>query len=367
MFGLNRLGRVVLGLAVGIGLPPEGFLRGGPPLSTPRAAHTATLLPGGQVLLVGGCTRPSCELDERSASAELYDPASGSLRPTGRMTAPRVSHTATRLQDGRVLIAGGWTVGRVVDSAEVYDPRTGRFEATGEMHERRSGHTATLLADGRVLLAGGTVREGTALNTAEVYDPARGTFRAVGTMTRPRAAHVAVLLRDGRVLIAGGHADRSGAHASVEVFTPATGTFAVAGPMTTPRNKFAGVVLPSGRVLLLGGTAGYDRDEVLHSAEVYDPAAGRSRASAPMGTGRYKFTDGVTALADGRIFVAGGGRAEIYDEQTDAFSPVSATLPGAEQFMTTTAFPGGVLVAGGYDTQINPTNRSWVWRDISGP
>ena len=87
-----------------------------------------------------------------------------------------------------MLIAGGWTVGRVVKTAECFDPRTGRFAATAPMQERRSAHTATLLGDGRVLITGGTVREGSGRTRQKSFDPQTGTFTAVGRMTQARAA-----------------------------------------------------------------------------------------------------------------------------------------------------------------------------------
>src|SRR6185503_3325777 len=82
----------------------------------------------------------------------------------------------------------------------------------------RRGHTATRLSDGRVLIAGGENSTGT-LNETELYDPSSGTFSAAANMATARADHSATLLADGRVLIAGGH------HASTEIFDPSTGAF----------------------------------------------------------------------------------------------------------------------------------------------
>ena len=85
-----------------------GSVTPGPALNTPRAAHTATLLQSGKVLVAGGCTVDSCELDAEGATTELYDPAGNRFERGPRMTRPRVSHTASRLPNGDVLLAGGW-------------------------------------------------------------------------------------------------------------------------------------------------------------------------------------------------------------------------------------------------------------------
>jgi hypothetical protein len=121
------------------------------------------------------------------------------------MTVGRNGHTATLLTNGQVLVAGGYpNTGNANDtaSAELYDPHSGSFSATGSMADKRNHHSATLLLDGRVLVAGGVHMPGA--NTAELFDPASGTFSPAGTMATSRVLHTATLLSAGRVLVAGG-------------------------------------------------------------------------------------------------------------------------------------------------------------------
>ena len=137
------------------------------------------MLADGKVLVVGGSN--GVEL----ASAELYDPGTGTWSLTGSMTTTRAAHTTTRLADGGVLVAGGlMNFNTYLASAEIYDPATGVWTATGSMSIRREGHTATLLSDGKVLVAGGYMPGDTA--ACELYDPATGTWSPTGSMVAER-------------------------------------------------------------------------------------------------------------------------------------------------------------------------------------
>jgi hypothetical protein len=172
---------------------------------TTREGHTATLLKNGKVVVIGGmhwaraCIRCGLQLSAL-ASAELYDPATGKFIPTGKMSVPRVFHTATLLGDSKVLVAGGDNrTGTTYATAELYDPATGIFNLIGNhMTTKRSAHTAARLANGKVLIAGGG--NGSAFSTAEIFDPAAGTFTPTGNMHVGRFFFTATRLSDGRVL-----------------------------------------------------------------------------------------------------------------------------------------------------------------------
>ena len=173
-------------------------------------------------------------------SLVMAQPA-GTFTATGSMIAARAGHSATLLPDGKVLIAGGYQKAGVLllalASAELYDPSSGTFTATGSMVTARGVHTATLLADGRVLIAGGfaSFGSGVALTNAELYDPSAGTFTATSDMAAARQWHTATLLNNGKVLIAGGYSTGNRIDlASAELYDPSTGTFSATSDMTRP-------------------------------------------------------------------------------------------------------------------------------------
>ena len=220
-----------------------------------------TLLADGRVLLTGGGL-PG--IDE----TEIYDPASRTWTKGSPMGTARRLHTATLLRDGRVLIAGGFVCCVVEDqtatetasaSAELYDPTTGSFTPTGSMSVARALHQATLLPDGRVLMSGGVgaaPSPGTpGPEHAEVYDPATGTFAAAGDLQIGRSLHSAILLTDGRVLVVGGLAQLGdpGAVALTELYDPATNVWHP-GPMLQAAWRGAtATLLGNGKVLVFGG------------------------------------------------------------------------------------------------------------------
>src|SRR5437868_875384 len=153
------------------------------PMATPRSGHSATRLRDGRVLIAGGMVRNHVFLD----SAELYDPVTRCFTPAGRMTTPRVGHAAALLPDGRVLLAGGYVSSLTTESAEVYDPRTNRFTLlSATMSIRRTRPSITKLKDGRFLVAGGAIDDRTVVRNADVFDPAMMTFHAVASLRDAR-------------------------------------------------------------------------------------------------------------------------------------------------------------------------------------
>jgi hypothetical protein len=320
-----------------------------------RSLHTATLLAGGRVLVAGGFTDVGLGA---LASAELYDPASGTFTPTGDLTVERWGHTATFLPDGRVLITGGTRTADVgliaLASAELYDPASGTFTPTGDLTVPRWGHTATLLPDGRVLITGGSQTANvSALASAELFDPASGTFTPTGDLAVPRLGHTATLLPDGRVLVAGGIETRDASVlASAELYDPGTGTFTPTGHMTSARALQTATLLTDGRVLVAGGSDTAVESRALASAELYETSNGTFTPTEDLTVPRVN--DTATLLWDGRAFIAGGtngggplASAELYDPTSATFTLTGSMAVAHATHTATMLANGQVLIAGG--------------------
>ena len=357
----NRIFGLSICLALLCGAPGGGeshaadFVATGS-MSVARYNQTATLLPGGKVLIVGGFDIiPAFPPGTSYKSAELYDRATGLFTPAGSMATGRDGHTATLLANGKVLIIGGFEAGGAgfLKSAELYDPATGLFSPTGSMGTARRFHTATLLANGKVLVAGGRMALGPSNILSlydELYDSDTETFTPVtGSMATRRASHTATRLPDGKVLIAGGWSNWTAAN-SPELYDPATNTFSpTSGSMTTGRYQHTATLLTSGKVLVCGGTN--NGTTALNSAELYDwntgiftPTTGTMTAARDMLA--------ATLLSTGEVLITGGlgllNSAELYNPDTETFTPTTGNMTAARYQQTSTLLPNNrVLITGG--------------------
>jgi PKD repeat protein len=331
---------------------PKGFVPTGS-METGREFQTATLLNTGKVLVAGGGGSPD------GASAELFDPASGTFSPTGGMETVRNAHTATLLSSGKVLIAGGY-FGPTFATAELYDPTNGKFAPTaGNMTIGRAFHTATSLNTGKVLVTGGLDATGVPTATAELFDPSSGTFTATtGNMSTTRSSHTATLLNDGTVLVTGGVDVTGSALTTAELFDPSSGTFkATTGAMTVPRFDHTATLVRGGKVLLAGGgSLGGD----MSTAELFDSSSGTITPTiGNMNLVRSLHT--ATLLSDGTVLVTGGldfhlnvlSAAEVFDATTGTFTRTADMTVGRASHTATLLGDGTVLVTGGRDPRGN--------------
>lgn len=318
-----------------------------------RSGHTATLLQNGKVLVVGTG-------EDGNFPAEIYDPASGLWSTTGTVTDPlRVQHTATLLPNGKVLVAGGyWTNAMAAETAELYDPATGTFTKTANLITRRASHTATLLPNGKVLVAGGfwqdVFAEPESIAKVEIYDPAGGGWSATGDMTNKRRGHTATLLPNGKVLVAGGF-DFDGHNppvtwATAELYDPATGTWSATGSLSRPRSGHGAVLLKSGKVLVVGG------DATGLSAELYDPASGTWTTTGSLTAASAGYT--ATLLPSNQVLVEGGttgnngnyvylATAQLYDPGTATWRSTGSLLQMRSGHTATLLPNNKVLISGG--------------------
>ncbi|MCK9365151.1 MAG: DUF1566 domain-containing protein [Syntrophales bacterium] len=292
------------------------------------------------------------------------------------------NHTATLLQNGKVLIVGGHTNVNITDvlaTAELYDPASRTFTLTGSMNVPRWGHTATLLPDGKVLIAGGynyTSGSHTNLDSAELYDPATGQFTLLASkMSSPRRQHTATPFTDPttkapKILIAGGinsggaaQSDTWSVTNKADLYDVATSTFAPTGNLVAGRGTHRATTIPGASMTVnspLGGTitvtgtnilvvGGSNFDSYLASAEIYDTVAGTFSATGSMTTGRAHgignfgpvfgggLTTGQTCLAS----------TEIYNTVTKTFSSYATLSQARRGHEVTPLSPGRILVSGG--------------------
>jgi hypothetical protein len=356
-------------------------------MAGPRFGHTATLLSNGTVLVAGGHDGSAT-----LATAEVYDPATGSWTVTGPMAGPHYEHTATLLPNGKVLVVGGWNANysgfaNAYGTADLYDPLTGAWNATNHVANARSGHTATLLPSGKVMVTGGNNNGAPfnplafALNSTEVYDPSTGTWTFGNSMGVRRYGHTATVLPSGSILIAGGDtsAPWSGfVVPSTEVYNPATGVWAPSTAMAIARYKHSATLLASGRVLIAGGWDGYGYPggydgvgfpggydwsaypggvpgtRFLNNAEAFDPVSQTWAAAGNLASVRYAAS--LTELPSGKTLVVGGydGLAFAVAPSSESFDPTLGSWTAGPQTITArhrhsaTLLPSGaVLIAGG--------------------
>ena len=386
-----------------------------------RYGHQAVSLKGGSVLVVGGQDQPG-NPPAYLASAELFDPSTGTWTDAGDIGAPRTDFTLTALADGRAVVAGGLAMDgvTVLRSTMVFDPVKNVWAQGPDMKDARTQHGAALLRDGRLLVAGGVDHLGR-LATSETLDPAASAWTPAGALKTGRSSEATVPLLDGRVLVAGGRGSRGGLSDS-EIFDPN----AAGAPPTPPTTVGAGTwmikssppvasyaqdlrVLKDGRVLVLASSAdaGYlaqiydprsatwttsftsasgqqftagvlmsdDRALLLtvdgeglapSSAEVIDPLTGAMHAAASPGTLR---SAQLHLLPDGRVWLTDSvgfdKRTFFYDANADRWSP-GPDVPNDLYISTVNWIPGGRVLIGGNQKAMIVDPKSGEWSAVAG-
>jgi N-acetylneuraminic acid mutarotase len=360
-------------------------IRGGNPTITGRSFHTATTLSDGSVLVAGGTGYEHEASSMRVlATAELYDPSTGTWTLTPDMHVGRVEHAAVALRDGRAMVIGGSTTGPATATAEIFTPgarragtfpmvrypraprssghsfapliyrresvspsfhrgfagKIGEWAPTSSMHFARAGAPATLLPNGNVLVEGCNEPFTTGGTSAEIFDPATGKWSVTGSMRYPRCGHRAILLPNGTVLVIGGFGGTKRAQwwSTAEVYDPQTGRWTVIGQMNSVRTSTGLAALPSGKFLAIAGAAQgtIPRD----SADIFDPVANTFTETPSLNVSRYGFE--TATLQDGRVLVVAGiGQdsqptitCELYDPVANVWTLTGSINEGPSDVVT---------------------------------
>jgi len=316
---------------------------------------TATLLQDGRVLIAGGQSENSAGLNLNSAglilTGELYDPELRKFVPTGSLKVGRTYHTATLLDNGRVLIAGGTGT---ISPSELYDPKTRTFQETGRLALKRSEHCAALLNNGTVLISGGLDPDTPdhMRISAELYDPRSGRFRQTGRIVSGSADGTALLLKGGELLIIGGRENWDAA--IPEIYDPNIGVFRRAGRRLEGNYACSATLLANGKVLLTGCV----HYPTLATPEtlLYDPLIHRVTDADNMTVPRCG--NSATLLRDGKVLIAGGwatphgtpkyyASAELYDPARGTFTPTGSMHVARKYPRAVLLHDGTVLILGG--------------------
>lgn len=305
-------------------------------LQTPRAGHTATLLPDGKVLVVGGTTSTA---GVGAAGVELYDPVTKVWKTVGQVSVSPYRHTATLLPNGKLLV--GFTL---------YDPTTNTVtplpspNSVGRGLMGSYGLGAVLLQSGKVLVTGGYLGDNTNSSAARLFDPVTNTWADAPPMAVARSFHTATILSDGRVLVYGGGN-------AAETYDPASNTWTAAAKPLFSHARVSATLLPNGKVLFVPAGVGE------HNATLYDPTTDTWTLAGTISTDRGDHT--ATLLSNGTVLITGGGvytestatdTSELYDPATNTWSATTPLVLGPRAGHTATLLrDGSVLVVGGSD------------------
>lgn len=368
------------------------------PMQWYRSLHTATPFGNGRYVLVAGGGSGTLLAPTSVLTTDIFDNYTRTFMAGPNMALRRSLHTATRLNDGRILVTGGidpaapnnWNDG------EIYDPTTNTFTAVSNfMSSPRAGHTATLLANGNVLIAGGNTLFSTAgacpnltvfqsaVATTDIYNPSTNSFAPGPSMPGARVAHEAVRLPNGSVLVAGGLSTGSCLLGNAVptlpnqtyLYNPATNTFSTSTSLAAGRLKPILEILPSGNVFCGGGAI----NNILllqilnstNSVEIRNAASGNWSAGTALPQARV--LAGVAREASGSLLILGGGQGNLANfspiqnctRYTEGANPPYTTLgflPAA--LMSHTVSPlgdGTFVVAGGIDSSTISTNAGQIY------
>jgi hypothetical protein len=290
------------------------------PMSLPRSNHTATLMTNGRVLVAGGFTN-SVSTGPTNV-AEIYYPNTKIFVPTAPMITARANHTATLMPDGTVIVLGGQsTSGTSLSAAEVYSSTAVAWSSLAAMPTALAYHTATLLQDGRLLVIGGSGALGASAGVY-AYTPATNSWATLASLPQALYQHTATLLYDGRVLVAGGN-NNYGEVAASYYYSPTANTWTLIGAHALTNGRFGhtSTLLPNGSVMITGGFTVNGAAIVVAGAEVFHV---EQSTWSPIGTlSGFRAAHTMTLANNGKVYAiggTGGGSAYLATAEAGDFS-----------------------------------------------
>ena len=326
-----------------------------PELAMARFTHEAVLLDDGRVLVTGGYTGVANNdfiAPFPVGTAQIYNSETGLWLledPISQIEHGfRFLHAAVKLQDGRVLTVGLGAEAEsegFVGAAATFDPTVDSWASLPNPPTPRGLPDVVLLNDGRVFVTGGIdfgssdpFAQPDSLGSTEILDPGMGSWRQVAAMSQPAQGQAAVLLRDGRVLVVGGTTNDGDETARAAIYDPGRDTWTPKENMSTERGHPEAVLLAGGRVLVTGDSpsvfGGLDGFGAIGgAAEIFDPETDKWTPTASLSRPRTGHT--LTLLPNGRVLAAGGedptGSDYLVYSTTEVYDPISNTWsPGPD-------------------------------------
>lgn len=319
-------------------------------MSSPRTQHTATALNNGKVLVVGGSSGGSVPL----ASADLFDPTTNTFAVAKPLATARFAHAAVRIGVGaaeKVVVSGGvakpGAAYAVQKSTEIYDVTTNAWAAGADMTTTRYAHAMAAYPQNNQILASGGYQfyNSTVQSSAELWNGT--TWTAANPMSNPRAHHRALAVKTSEIWLVGGYTGVSGATGSVDSYVGVTRTAAT--PMVNAHDQYAATVLPNGTLLVHTGNG------VGISAEYFDGLKWNVISQ------EWRRNHGAWTLSDGTALVAGHKATALrFDPATQKFHTAGSLLENRYYFAgANLQLTNRVLITGGVD----PANTTIIHSD----
>lgn len=355
-------------------------------MSIPRYNHEAVLLDDGRVLIIGGSTFKKFG-EGPTNKVEIYDPKTKRFLSIGKLHKTRDEYTATKLNNGKVLIVGGRYGNNSEKSTELYNPLTNKFETGPDMNFMRQGHTATLLKNGNVLINGGIAQclysqkqlidlkkskkkfcapINKLIDVSEIYDPKINKFTISGGLNAPRFRHSSILLKDGQVLVVGG-GNTTARLFSAEIYNPRTNKFTLAGNTNLVRVNPKLYLLKNNKVLI---TNGFGDKDTYRKWEIYNIKTQQSKyintlksipnhpAEVLLKNGKILLTGGVTGIGLSLQYYK---TSEVYDPNTNEFTEGKNMNKVRAGHVATLLKNGDVLITGSYGPKNSRITELYVY------